>query len=122
MKEFYQHKTLHAVTQIENIHARESSPDCNLLEFKAFNENCRKNAGQTTRRMFMKQLMQISSLSSDKAESITEVYPTPLSLHQAYESCDGKAGELLLANLKFGVMNRKIGKALSKTVHMMFNT
>ena len=59
--------------------------------------------------------MQMSGLTSDKAESITEVYPTPLLLHRAYQRCsDAKEGELLLADLKFGVMNRKIGKALSK--------
>ena len=65
LKDFYATKSLHAVAELEHI-CTEGSSSCNLLEFRTFNENCRKNAGQSMRLMLMKQLMQVCFFCSGK--------------------------------------------------------
>lgn len=70
--------------------------------------------------MFIKQLLQIKSLSIEKAIAIASKYATPALLKQEYDNLSAKEGEKLLSNLEFGNYRKKIGPALSKTIHLNF--
>lgn len=70
--------------------------------------------------MFIRQLLQLKGLSFDKATAIVEKYPTPISLYTAYQNCSSSEGEKLLSNLKFGLLKKNLGPAISKTLHQLF--
>ncbi|CAL8383952.1 unnamed protein product [Arctogadus glacialis] len=100
-----------------------STPSLSLLSFAEFNYGAIKNKSQTVREVFARQLMQISSLSGDKAAAILDRYTTPCSLLSAYESCPSEADrEKLLSNIRYGKLNRNIGPALSRTVYQLYCT
>uniref|UniRef100_A0A3Q1FMG3 Crossover junction endonuclease MUS81 n=1 Tax=Acanthochromis polyacanthus TaxID=80966 RepID=A0A3Q1FMG3_9TELE len=52
-------------------------PSSSLISFTEFNHGALKNKCQTVREVFVRQLMQISGLSGDKAAAILEHYSTP---------------------------------------------
>lgn len=71
--------------------------------------------------MFIRQLLQLKGLSLDKASAIIDKYPTPKLLSLAYKELDDKEqGELLLANIRIGNSNKKIGPVISKVLYEFY--
>lgn len=71
------------------------------------------------RDLFIKQLVQLHGLSVQKAQAIVERYHTPRDLMTAYQA-EGSAGEKLLANIRYGSLNRVIGPVISRTIHQFY--
>lgn len=118
----YKGKVLRGFSSTKDAEQSKKSGVVNLVEYTCFMNASRKNVGKTITTVFIQQLMQISGVSYDKAHSITSVYPTMFALCEAYEQCPTlEKRELLLADLKFGLSKRKIGKAVSKIVCQMFS-
>ncbi|XP_055377830.1 crossover junction endonuclease MUS81 [Condylostylus longicornis] len=93
-----------------------------LMKFNEFQENSSKTKNVKVREIFIKQLLQLKSLSIDKALSITEIYPTPKSLLLAYKKCGNREeAEKLLACIPSGKLNRPIGIQISKTIYQFYN-
>lgn len=93
-----------------------------LLKFKEFNEQSSKARSFTVREIFIKQLLQLKSLSVDKALAITAMYPTPSSLLAAYRACNSTdEAEKLLSNIRGGVLKRPIGLVISKIIYQFYN-
>ncbi|XP_073954894.1 mus81 structure-specific endonuclease subunit isoform X2 [Choristoneura fumiferana] len=92
-----------------------------LMTFSFVNSASRKTKPLTVTETFIKLLLQLKGVSVEKALAITECYKTPRSLIEAYEECDKKEGEFLLANLKYGDLNRNVGPTVSKSVYHLFS-
>ena len=73
----------------------------------------------SVRDLFIKQLVQLHGLSVQKAQAIVERYHTPRVLMAAYQA-EGSAGEKLLANIRYGSLNRLIGPVISRTIHQFY--
>lgn len=69
--------------------------------------------------MFVKQLLQIKGMSVDKALAIVNIYSTPKILKATYNEDKAKS-EKLLANVRYGTLNKNIGPVLSKIVYQFF--
>ena len=69
--------------------------------------------------MFAKQLMQLHTLSGEKAEGIVAVYPTPRSLVEALKTA-GSAAAQLLSKIEYGKNARTIGPSLSATLAKLY--
>ncbi|KAM9836822.1 crossover junction endonuclease MUS81 isoform 1-T1 [Aulostomus maculatus] len=96
-------------------------PSCSLMSFTEFNDGAMKNKTQTIGEVFARQLMQVSSLSGDKAAAIQEQYCTPHSLLAAYDQCDSETEkEKLLACIRYGKLQRNLGPALSRTLYQLY--
>lgn len=91
------------------------------MTFAFVNSASRKTKPLTVTETFIKLLLQLKGVSVEKALAITECYKTPRSLIEAYEECDIKDGEFLLANLKYGDLNRNVGPTVSKSVYHLFS-
>ncbi|XP_017114434.1 crossover junction endonuclease MUS81 [Drosophila elegans] len=94
-----------------------------LLKFRALYEDSAKNAQLTVREVFVQQLLQLHSLSLDRAMSIVERYPTPRCLLEAYAECpDAKQASLLLARIPCGPLERPLGEKPSQCLHEFYTT
>ncbi|XP_045769347.1 crossover junction endonuclease MUS81 [Maniola jurtina] len=91
-----------------------------LMTFGYFNKSSVKNRALSITDTFIKILLQLKGVSVQKALTITNVYKTPRMLIEKYKSCDQREGEMLLANLKFGELNRSVGPSVSKSVYQLF--
>lgn len=69
--------------------------------------------------MFIRQLLQLSGMSVEKAIAVVDKYPTPKLLQLAYLNCTVN-GEKLLSTIQYGNQNRKIGIVISKTIYQLF--
>ncbi|CAD7013130.1 unnamed protein product [Ceratitis capitata] len=75
-------------TAKENLRPYHSSADMvGLLKFRTLYEDSARGAQLTVREIFVQQLLQLHSLSLEKALAIVEVYPTPRLLLDAFERC-----------------------------------
>ena len=74
----------------------------------------------SVRDMFAKQLLQLSGLSTDKAEAIVKQYPTPSLLFEAYRLAGPSGSSQLLSKLECGQKGRTIGPVLSATLAKLF--
>lgn len=93
-----------------------------MMKFDEFNKFSTKSRNFTTRELFVKQLLQLKTLSVEKVLAILKVYPTPRALMEAYENCESVyCGENLLAEIKFGVVAKSIGPLISKTLYHLYN-
>ncbi|XP_037941944.1 crossover junction endonuclease MUS81-like [Teleopsis dalmanni] len=94
-----------------------------LLKFRALYDDSARNAQLTVREVFVQQLLQLHSLSMEKALAIVDVYATPKQLFDAFEACasNGEA-RLLLANIRCGQLQRPIGEKLSQTIYDFYCT
>lgn len=93
-----------------------------LMDFKEFTEITTKMKNFTIRDLFLRQLIQLKSLSIDKALAITEHYPTPQSLIRAYRDCNDRFdAENLLSNIQFGKFKKPIGSTISKIIYNLYN-
>lgn len=93
-----------------------------LMEFKEFTEITTKMKNFTIRDLFLRQLIQLKSLSVDKAVAIAECYPTPQSLIRAYQDCkDRFDAENLLTNIQFGKFKKPVGATISKIIYNLYS-
>ncbi|XP_016986482.1 crossover junction endonuclease MUS81 [Drosophila rhopaloa] len=94
-----------------------------LLKFRALYEDSAKNAQLTVREVFVQQLLQLHSLSLERAMAIVEQYPTPRCLLEAYdESPDPKEARLLLSRIPYGPLERPLGDKISQCLHEFYTT
>lgn len=100
-------------------HNKEPQADI-LMSFEYFNKSSVKNRALSVTDTFIKLLLQLKGVSVEKALTITSVYKTPRLLIEKYKSCEQREGEMLLANLKFGELNRSVGPSVSKSVYQLF--
>ncbi|XP_016937274.2 crossover junction endonuclease MUS81 [Drosophila suzukii] len=94
-----------------------------LLKFRALYEDSAKNAQLTVREVFVQQLLQLHSLSLERAMAIVERYPTPRCLLEAYEvGLDPKQARLLLSSIPCGPLERPLGDKISQCLHEFYTT
>ncbi|EDW58106.1 crossover junction endonuclease MUS81 [Drosophila virilis] len=128
LEQLYVHaaKSLHSVdkTQLEaqsQHSSRSSSSHVGLLKFRALYEDSARNAQLTVREVFVQQLLQLHSLSIDRALAIVERYATPRQLLDAYGKCQSEAeARLLLAGLCCGPLQRPLGEKVSQCIHQFY--
>ncbi|XP_017087426.3 crossover junction endonuclease MUS81 [Drosophila bipectinata] len=123
LQQIFARKTLQSVE-------RSSAPssDClltsstiGLLKFRALYEDSAKNAQLTVREVFVQQLLQLHSLSLERAIAIVEIYPTPRLLLEAYVECSGpKEASLLLAKIPCGPLERPLGEKISQCLYEFY--
>ncbi|XP_063826426.1 crossover junction endonuclease MUS81 [Ostrinia nubilalis] len=92
-----------------------------FMTFKYFNKSAAKTKPLTVTETFIKLLLQLKGVSVEKALAITNVYSTPANLIKAYENCNSKEGEMLLAYLKYGNTSRNVGPIVSKAIYQLFS-
>lgn len=68
--------------------------------------------------MFIKHLVQLHGLTVEKASSITEKYPTPQSLRNAFML--HSSPESMLSEIIYGMAGRSIGPVLSKAIYELY--
>nr|SVE73562.1 EOG090X06E6 [Daphnia atkinsoni] len=90
-----------------------------LVTFKELYTNSTKSKPLSVTQMFAKQLMQLHSLSGEKAEAIVKKYPAPSLLMDALKSA-GTSASTLLASLEYGKAKRKIGLSLSAQLAKLY--
>uniref|UniRef100_A0A1A9WFJ8 Crossover junction endonuclease MUS81 n=1 Tax=Glossina brevipalpis TaxID=37001 RepID=A0A1A9WFJ8_9MUSC len=89
-----------------------------LLKFKSLNEYSARNNQLNVKEVFILQLLQLHSLSLEKALAIVEIYPTPRALTDAYKACKTlQEARQLLANIRFGQLQRSVGNRISQSLH-----
>ncbi|KAH8416782.1 hypothetical protein KR222_004080 [Zaprionus bogoriensis] len=94
-----------------------------LLKFRALYEDSARNAQLTVREVFVQQLLQLHSLSMDRALAIVERYATPRLLLDAYAECESETeARLLLAPLGCGPLQRPLGEKLSQCIHAFYTS
>lgn len=92
-----------------------------LMDFKEFTVGTTKMKNFTIRDLFLRQLLQLKTLSIDKAVAITQLYPTPRHLILKYQQCSSKIEEEnLLANIQFGKFKKTIGSTISKVIYNLY--
>lgn len=100
-----------------------SSNRVNLLKFRALYEDSARNAQLTVREVFVQQLLQLHSLSMDRALAIVERYATPRQLLDAYAECATESeARLLLSGLTCGPLQRPLGDKLSQCIYEFYAT
>nr|XP_014087519.1 crossover junction endonuclease MUS81 [Bactrocera oleae] len=119
----FREKVLLSTTKEELRPCRASASMIGLLKFRALYEDSARGAQLTVREIFVQQLLQLHSLSLEKALAIVEVYPTPRLLFDAYELCtDERDARLLLGKITYGPLQRPIGEKISQTVYDFYKT
>lgn len=103
--------------------ATDEPPPVPVLDYREFTANTTKMRNFRVRDMFVRQLLQLKTLSLDKALAIVGQYPTPSRLLRAYDACgdDAGAAERLLAPIRYGVAMKTIGPAISKVLYHLYN-
>ncbi|KAI0229358.1 Crossover junction endonuclease MUS81 [Lamellibrachia satsuma] len=100
-----------------------SNKDGQLVTFQDFNDSTVKTKAMTVTEMFAKQLLQLHGMTGEKALAVTQTYPTPAGLLEAYSSNQSKKQkEELLAAICCGPLHRPLGVPLSKTLYMLYST
>lgn len=81
----------------------------------------KKKANMTPKVWFISQLSLVPQVTEKVASVITDAYPTPIQLINAYNACnDVNSGEKMLADLTYTIANnktRRIGKVMSKRIY-----
>ncbi|XP_052822673.1 crossover junction endonuclease MUS81 [Octopus bimaculoides] len=124
---YYLKKTLYGSNEVvkakpgEKIdHSLDSASEI-LCNFEDFNNSAAKSQVLTVREMFAKQLLHFPNMSGAKAFAVTEKWPTPASLYEAYNACPDKISqEQMLNNIKAGKNNRNIGPVLSRKIQQFY--
>ncbi|XP_062616490.1 crossover junction endonuclease MUS81-like [Saccostrea cucullata] len=123
---YYKNKTLHACS-IDDIKEQEWSNDINdremrLMEFQEFNQGSVKSRNLSVQDMFCKQLSKVSGMSGERAQAVTQIYPTISHLLEAYRSCPNKmAAERLLSTVKVNKSLRNLGMNPSRLIHQLYS-
>lgn len=94
-----------------------------LMLFSEFNQSASKWGAVEVKDFFVRQLVQLSKMSVEKAMAIANVYPTPRALLQAYEKAGNEAaGRALLSGITYGQgKGRAIGLSLSKIIFDLYH-
>lgn len=93
-----------------------------VMRYDEFSQSTMKMRNFKIKDLFVRQLLQLKSLSLDKALAIVAVYPTPRSLLHAYRMCMAtEEAEHLLAPIRFGKLNGTIGPVISKVIYGLYN-
>lgn len=99
-----------------------SADEIYVMEYKQFSQSTVKMRNFTIKDLFVRQLLQLKSLSLDKALAIIDQYPTPTNLRDAYRDCTNiEDAENLLATIKFGKLKSSIGSTISTIVYKLYN-
>lgn len=94
-----------------------------LLKFRDLYEDSARNADLTVREVFVQQLLQLHSLSFDKALAIIAIYPTPRCLIDAYDACESEQqARTILSSVRSGKLERPIGDKISKALYDFYKT
>jgi len=121
----FKDKTFHILNDQETSNNYKRSfhdNDHYVMTFESFNSGTVKSKPPTVKEMFARSLMQIAGMSVDNVVALTEVYPTPSKLLEAYRQCSNdKERKLMLSSIKKITSNRKLGKVLSTAIEMLFN-
>ncbi|XP_001354493.3 crossover junction endonuclease MUS81 [Drosophila pseudoobscura] len=124
LRQMFLSKSLHSVDR-----AALGSSSCltdrrvGLLKFRALYEDSAKNAQLTVREVFVQQLLQLHSLSMERALAIVELYPTPRLLLDAYEACEEvDQARRLLAGITCGALERPLGEKLSQCLYDFYGS
>ncbi|EDW82765.1 uncharacterized protein Dwil_GK24972 [Drosophila willistoni] len=88
-----------------------------LLKFRSLYEDSSRSASLTVREVFLQQLLQLHSLSLERALAIVEMYPTPRLLIDAFEETQDPN---LLASLPCGPLARPLGAKLSTLLYEFY--
>ncbi|XP_068154795.1 crossover junction endonuclease MUS81 [Drosophila tropicalis] len=88
-----------------------------LLKFRSLYEDSSRSASLTVREVFLQQLLQLHSLSLERALAIVELYPTPRLLIDAFEETQDPN---LLATIPCGPLSRPLGAKLSKLLYEFY--
>lgn len=118
----YKDKVLMNTVREELDNVNDEDDIVGMLSFYDFQNSSAKNKGMQIREVFIKQLIQLKLLSVEKAIAITESYPTPRSLLDAYEECESVVEcEQLLEKITFGKLKRTVGSSISKLVYRFYS-
>jgi hypothetical protein len=92
--------------------------------FDEFDASSVKNASTNLSEAWLNQLLQIHSISADRAIAITTEYPTMASLYETYcsDAITLQQKEELLSNLQYGPKNRRIGVEISRRIYRFFTS
>ncbi|UJR33705.1 hypothetical protein I4U23_021134 [Adineta vaga] len=114
----FKDKTLHILNDTDmsnNYKTSFNDLDHYVMMFDSFNSGVVKSKPPTVKEMFARALMQIAGMSVDNVLALTEVYPTPAKLLQAYQQCSNdKERKLMLSSIKKITSNRKLGKIMQE--------
>lgn len=89
-----------------------------LLKYQTLSTESSQNHDLSVREIFIQQLLQLHSLTLEKALAITDIYPSPKSLLEAYNGCETiTKARNLLANFRYGPLERQIGEKTSSIVY-----
>ncbi|KAF5289464.1 hypothetical protein FQR65_LT11837 [Abscondita terminalis] len=120
LRRLFENKTLVSCPK-KNLNKVDMMDDLvSLMTFQDFNKNASKSHNFKVRELFIKQLLQLSGMSVEKALAIVEKYPTPKILYTEYQNSSETVGENLLSNLQFGKLKKKIGPVISKVIYQLF--
>lgn len=123
LQQIFARKTLQSVERgvVPSSHCLVTSSTIGLLKFRALYEDSAKNAQLTVREVFVQQLLQLHSLSLERAIAIVELYPTPRLLLEAYDNCPGpKEASQLLAKIPCGPLERPLGEKISQCLYEFY--
>ncbi|XP_061167176.1 crossover junction endonuclease MUS81-like [Saccostrea echinata] len=127
LQSYYKNKTLYACS-IDDIKEQDWSNNINereirLMEFEEFNQGSVKSRNLSVQDMFCKQLSKVSGMSGERAQAVTQIYPTISHLMDAYSSCPNKmAAEHLLSTVKVNKSLRNLGMNPSRLIHQLYST
>lgn len=97
-----------------------------LMHFGEFNQSASKWGAVTIKDFFVRQLIQLDKMTVEKAMAITNVYPTPRALLNAYADpqlvANDTARQALLSKITYGASRRAIGASLSKIIFDLYHT
>ncbi|XP_022219216.2 crossover junction endonuclease MUS81 [Drosophila obscura] len=125
LRQLFLGKSLHSVDRVALGVSRSCLTDrrVGLLKFRALYEDSAKNAQLTVREVFVQQLLQLHSLSLDRALAIVERYPTPRLLLDAYAACgEVEQARRLLAGITCGALERPLGEKLSQCLYDFYGS
>ncbi|XP_017030531.1 crossover junction endonuclease MUS81 [Drosophila kikkawai] len=123
LAQIFGQKTLHSVQDKAESCCLLTDSKLGLLKFRALYDDSAKNAQLTVREVFVQQLLQLHSLSLERAMAIVERYPTPRCLLDAYEECvEAKEARQLLARIPYGPLERPLGEKVSQCLHEFYTT
>ncbi|XP_028040926.1 crossover junction endonuclease MUS81 isoform X4 [Bombyx mandarina] len=97
----------------------EQSPT-KLMTYEYFSKTSMKTKKMSVMETFVKMLVQLKGMSLEKALAVTNKFKTLRCIIEAYKQCGQREGQLLLANLKYGDLNRNVGPTVSKSVYDLF--
>lgn len=93
-----------------------------LMNYRELTDSTVKMKNFTIRDLFLRQLLQLKTLSIDKALAIAEAYPTPRHLIRKYHQSHSQIeAENLLSGIKFGKFKKPIGPTISKIIYNLYN-